>query len=49
MAALHINEKVCARNCKKNTITQLTGRLLIGVTGEGLQERQANECLTPKH
>lgn len=25
MATLHINEKVCARNCKKNTTVQLTG------------------------
>lgn len=50
MATLHINEKVCARNCKKNTIAQLTGPASLSQAlhrGPGKTEEGCLEALPP--
>lgn len=50
MATLHINEKVCTRNCKKNTIAQLTGPASLSQAlhrGPGKTEEGCLEALPP--
>lgn len=48
MAALHINEKVCARNCKKIQSLSWRAGSLSWVQERDHRKRQARECLAPK-